>query len=134
MWLEGEWFSRDGLTSELTAAWLLLWAWFCPPFWIFTSGHTLDFCSVCFRSHYTVVLVTKDVWRSTDFVHIWIHSSFLTITGVTDLSAVVVQTKPRSLSLLHNSEIVLFCTKQNQIFFQLKKKNWWFCLCNFYLK
>lgn len=47
---------------------------------------------------------------------------FLTITGVTDLSAVVVQTKPRSLSLLHNSEIVLFCTKQNQIFFQLKKK------------
>lgn len=49
-------------------------------------------------------------------------SFFLTITGVTDLRAVVVQTKPRSLSLLCNSEIVLFCTKQNQIFFQLKKK------------
>ena len=47
---------------------------------------------------------------------------FLIITGVTDLRAVVVQTKPRSLSLLRNSEIVLFCTKQNQIFFQLKKK------------
>ena len=50
-------------------------------------------------------------------------SFFLTITGVTDLRAVVVQTKPRSLSFLCNSEIVLFCTKQNQIFFQLKKKN-----------
>lgn len=47
---------------------------------------------------------------------------FLTITGVTELRAVVVQTNPRSLSLLHNSEIVLFCTKQSQIFFQFKKK------------
>ena len=46
---------------------------------------------------------------------------FLTITGVTDLRAVVVQTNPRSLSLLHNSEIVPFCTKQNQIF-SVKKK------------